>query len=60
MALQHCKADKPPVTKPCRECSRLEWELSGLRLRLATLQAEKDELQQRVYGLVADRRYRSA
>ena len=59
MAVQHCKADKPPVAKPCRECSRLQWELSGLRLKLANLQAEKDELQQRVFKMVAGRRYGS-
>jgi hypothetical protein len=60
MALQHCQRDKKRVNKPCRECSRLEWELAGLRQQRGTALAEKTELQRRIYGLLADLRYKYA
>jgi hypothetical protein len=57
MALQHCKADHPPQTRPCRECLRLEWENAGLRQRLANAQAEKQDLEARIYGILAEKNY---
>jgi hypothetical protein len=57
MAVEHCKADHPPKDRPCRECGRLQWELEGLRQRVASLQTEKQEMQQRIYFMLAEKRY---
>ena len=57
MALQHCKADQPPKDRPCRDCARLEWELEAFRQRVARLEAEKAEMQQRIYAMLASKRY---
>jgi hypothetical protein len=57
MALQHCKADHAPHTVPCRECQKLEWQLSGLRQRLDAAQQLNSELEQRIYAILAEKRY---
>ncbi len=57
MAIQHCKRPKAAPSRPCRHCSTLTWELSGLRQRLTHALAERDELQRRLYKILADTRY---
>jgi len=55
MALKHCKAPKRPPARPCRTCSTLQWEIEGLRQKLRDALAERDQLQQRIYALIAER-----
>jgi hypothetical protein len=57
MALSHCKADKPPKTRRCRECLKLEWEATGLRQKLEQERKVSEELQARIDAILGDRLY---
>jgi hypothetical protein len=57
MALPHCKADHAPPSQSCRGCQQLQWEITGLRQRLANAQAEKQALEERIYCLLAEKRF---
>lgn len=57
MALQHCKADHAPPSRSCRGCQQLQWDNTGLQQRLANAQAEKQQLEERIYLLLAEKRF---